>query len=334
MLHKIPIFTHILCTVAVLLCCLGGARPTAALTDAALTDSAEDGTTVYGGVEEWSLSLTTSDTAERTSVLTLTLAGELPPDADPTVPAAVLVTVNAPEGWRVIGVEASEDAPESLTVTVSAMGSKAVILADGDLESLVGLTFSIVVEGECGSDGGRITATCSEGVAFYDPTRDGVDYIPVSEAYAVVGGDGGAGQGTSPATDGESEEPDLPEPAEGMSLAARLIGCQETPCADGVFSVRFIYQIAGGGAIPTDAGVVCLAGRGVISVEVSLADSVTEWVDGVPAATAADEGTSYLLVTLRGLSAEGTWVFRAECGNGKRALVRWQDGQFWGWQDG
>ena len=332
MLHKIPIFTHILCTAAVLLCCLGGVKPTAALTDATRTEAAEDGTTVYGGAGEWSLSLTTSDTTERASVLTLTLAGELPPDADPTVPAAVCITVALPDGWSVTGVEPSADASQSLAVTVSATVALSVILADGALESLVGLTFSVTVAGDPATDGGRITATCAEGVAFYSLTRGGVDYISVREAHAVVGG--GAGQGTEVPSDGESEDPDLPKPAEGTDPpTALLIGCQETPCVGGVFSVRFIYKIESGEGMPTDAGVLCLAGRGVISVEISLADSVTEWQDGVTTVTAADEGASYLLVTLRGLSVQGAWSFWCERGNGKRVVARWQDGHFWGWQD-
>ncbi len=350
MLHKIPVFTHILCPVLTFLCLCGflygAAEPTLALPDSAEGD----------GAGAWSIRLSVSDAATAAAV-TLALSGSLPPDTDPSTPAAVCVTVDASDGWHLLsavqgkGENESSPADTSVTLTVDIRDTRAVILADGELKDLAGLTILLTLDVDGEACGRSITAACPEGIAYYDPTRGGVDYIPVAEARAAPGTGDGAGQGTDTATHEAATDERADEPTETAELskseqdepdaAARLIGCQETPCANGFFSVRFIYEIDGGGAgqgSPPAAGVVCLAGRGVISVEVTSADSVTGWVDGArvvtPAAETAVAHTYFLLVTFRRLSARGAWVFTAERGDGTRMLARWQDGQFMGWTEG
>jgi hypothetical protein len=308
-----------------ILCCLGGARSIAAL-----TDTAED-----GGAGEWSISLSVPEAAEESPVLTLNLVGELPPEAHPAA-AAVCITVDLPEGWRVIRAEPTDGAPTSLTVTTSAVGARAVILADGTLENLVGLRIFIAADAADTPNGALVTAACPEGIAFFSHATGGVERIPVRGASVAIPPDGGTGQATQPPTDEESEAADSPDSPEEETNppAAVLIGCQETPCTGGIFSIRFIYKIEDGEGTPADTGVVCLAGQGVISAEVTFADSVTEWTVDTPSVTVAEDGAHFLLVTLRGLSAQGAWVFQAERGDGQRALARWKNGQFSGWQDG
>ena len=333
MLHKIPGFTHIVCLLLAWLC-LGGV-----LCGAAEPPVADF--TAGGGEGKWRISLSPDDSA-----LTLTLNGAPPPDADPSTPAAARITVDLPTGWKTVAAELAATAPTPLTVTVSAEGARVVILVDGALQDLEGIAFRIPLVPVGNSCHGQITAACPEGIAYYDSTRGGVDSIPVAEARAVIGTGGGAGQETDTAaheaaTDEGSDGPTETAGPSGSGphepcASVRLIGCQETPRANGIFAVRFIYEIAGDGAgqgsLPA-AGVVCLAGRGVISVEVTSADSVTTWVDGEATVTPAAEAY-FFIVIFRGLSARDEWVFVAERGDGTRALARWQDGRFMGWTVG
>ena len=332
MLRKIPDLTYIVCFSLAWLCLCGflcgAAEPTVA------------DFTAEGGAGEWTLSLSLDDPA-----LTLTLNGATLPDADPSTPAAVCITVDLPTGWKVGATELAETAPRRLTVTVSTEGARAVILADGELQDLVGMEFLIMYEVVHASEDGTcepcITAH-SDGVAYYDETRRAVVTIPLTGARLTAAARDGEGS-TAAESDSVAGTADTADTATGEVTAepelvlsdAVLVGCQETPCADGGFSVRFIYRIAGReagqGTLP-HVGVVCLVGRGVITAEVTETATVTSWVDGKPVVVAADtegDGSSFLLVTLRGLSQSGTWVFEAECGGGQRARIRWQDGQFW-----
>ena len=347
MLHKIPLFTRILCALTALLClctCLcGGVYPTP---ESALPVVPED-----GGAGEWHLCLTVPD--PQTPGLILALEGQLPPDADPAALAAVRMTVELPVAWRVTAAERTRDVSDSLTVTISAEGARAVILVDGELKDLVGIEFLITFEmrdpAAESMDSPRVTAH-SEGVTYYDVTRQSVVDIPVTGAMtdgAVWGEEGNtAPEDTSPLEDaatGEAIAVPTPVPA-----AAVLIGCQETPCTDatagstagGTFSVRFIYKVpsnaAGWGTTPA-AAVVCLVGRGVITAELTTAPAVTSWEDGRPTVTVADtagDGAYFLLINFRGLSSRGAWVFEAERGDGQRVRIHWQDGQFRGVKNG
>ena len=335
MLHKIPLFTRILCAALVLLCLCGGVHPTP---ESALPAVPED-----GGAGEWRLCLTVSDSDPHSPSPILTLEGQLPPDADSAALAAVRMTVELPVAWRVTAVERTRDVSDSLTVTISAEGACAVILVDGELKDLVGIEFLIFMEAREPSDDStpapRVTAH-SEGVTYYDATRQSVVDIPVTGAKLDGEAWGGEGntlpEGTAPLDDvakGEAIVELSPIPA-----AAVLIGCQETPCTGGTFSVRFIYKVPGNAAgkgTPA-AAVVCLVGRGVITAELTAAPAVTSWEGDRPTVTMADaagEGAYFLLVTFRGLSSRGVWVFEAERCDGQRVRIRWQDGQFRGLKD-
>jgi hypothetical protein len=240
---------------------------------------------------------------------------------------ALLVTVEAAEGYTVEAVELGAGA-EGLILTMGKMPARSVsVLLDGRVQrgaegAILRVKLGVLEEkrpirgGYMGVTGGKYGE-----FALYIRDESGkVELIPL-----VWGGDREesgevTGNGTEetdetvteqketiPAEKWDTEESVKQEPeTEEPRPVNDFLGCRETAVREGRFSVQFLFFGVGG-----DTPVVCIKGGGVLSLEV----------------IRGEDGVSFC--TFRGLDGEGSYEFWVYTERGWIS-VRYEKGRFCG----
>lgn len=279
----------------------------------------------------------------------------------------LLLTAEASEGWRIRRVEAGEGA-EGLTLTVGETPCAEVsVLLDGRVtedteggESRPILRFFLEKDPEKPADRGGymgVTAGKYGDLALYYADAEGkITEIPlVFESHT----DGAEWETSSAAEPSETEEetrttpppvgedetdregsdqegtggeesrhesdPRPAEPPKQGALGNTFMGCRETDVRDGEFAVQFLF--CGNGK---DTPVVCMAGGGVITVEVSCGQVLDVPLERVPQTGMDQDARAWSLCTFRGLSVEGEYVFLVFTEKGTVA-VGYSEGKFCGY---
>ena len=107
-----------------------------------------------------------------------------------------------------------------------------------------------------------------------------------------------------------------PEPETAVPPPPLFVGCQETPVADGVFAVRFLFWGEALGETP----VICLRGGGGLQAENQL---ISEEV--------SEKKGEFSACTFRGLQEDGVYTFLVYTREGV-VEVRYHGGQFLGFE--
>lgn len=236
---------------------------------------------------------------------------------------ALLVTVEAAEGYTVEAVEPGEGA-EGLILTVGTLPARSVaVLLDGRVQAGAEGAILRVKLGCAGEDeplqGGYMGVTGGKYGEFALYTRNEageVELIPLvwmsgreeetedvtAETAAEPEETAAEERDTVGAVTRESDETETVEP----HPTDRFLGCRETAVKEGRFAVQFLFSGSG-----RDTPVVCIKGGGVLSLEV----------------IRGEDGVSFC--TFRGLDGEGSYEFWVYTERGWIS-VRYEEGRFCG----
>ena len=275
---------------------------------------------------------------------------------------AVLFTVTLPPSWQLCDVGPGGGV-QGATVTVSDRAGEGIwrLLVDGPMElagggELAVLTVKVPSAGEASGgtvtvcpapdspyiyylkENGRMTAIPLAGCTTEICPRRTQQGEEPAESYAESETGTGTetetvtGMETVPVTDIEtSTEPETdPETETEPKIPSRAVyvGCQETDCGEGSFSVRFLFLVPEAGA-GQGSGAVWVSGGGTATLSVSTATAVTAREGRKIAVTEPEEGYLFCMLTYSGLRTAGRYTFTVDTGQGLICIF-YENGEYKG----
>ena len=270
-------------------------------------------------------------------------------------PLAILMEIQASQGWRVEEITAGEGAVGLILTHGNLSSNRVKVLLDGTVAvGASGPLLWVKLERDdekTANKGGYMGVTGNEGgqITLFVLREDGkTEKMPLSvetergeeekTAHTEVDGEG-TNEPSDTASDetqdipetntahgdtgGESDmDPDPTEPPDTgrdqSTRSALFVGCRETGITEGEYSVQFLF-CGENGWTP----VVCMAGGGVLTAESGVMPSLS------PSGGRCDGCEVWSYCTFSGLSADRTYVFWVGTDEG-RVRVLYEDGMFQG----